>query len=161
MTLRADILMRLLFDYTNPLDLTTGRERDAYTLLQRVTDGTGSGRARWIFFDQVSLAPAETASFAFNGAGVEDIHGRLIDFALVNLVIVRNRTTTAGNYAYISACPGTKPLIWTSGTAPRVWANGIIRGRSPAGRTTGASKTLTIVGGVGTNVVDVVAMGSN
>lgn len=160
MNLRADVLLRVLFDATNPLDLTTGRDRNALTALRRVTDGAGFGQAQRIFSDQVTLAPAATASFAFTGAGVRDVFGNLITFTRVNLIFVRNRTTTSVNYVYPSACPGTPSLILLAGTRPRAYGNGFLFNFTPGGLTTGANRTLTIVGGVGTNTVDVIAMGS-
>lgn len=160
MNLRADVLLRVLFDYTNPLDLTTGRDQNAFTALRRMTEGTGFGQGQRIFSDQVTLAPAATSSFVFNGAGPEDVFGNIITFTRINLIFVRNRTTTAGNYVYLSACPGTPALIYFTGTIPRAYANGFIFNFTPGGLLTVANRTLTVVGGVGTSTVDVIAIGS-
>lgn len=169
MALTAEVVFKLLQRYVNDAEPAAGSaplarslpsdDETPYEFYQRITNGTGANQGTWIFSDRVTLTAGSGQQYNFDGTATAplDSFGNPITLNRCNLVVVANRTETEGNRVFLTAVP-VDFLVADAVGDSRIYAGGEAGGYSSVGIFTGTE--LNIEGGVGTNTVDVLLIGS-
>lgn len=170
MTLTAEVVFKILQRYVNDAEPAVGSaplarplpsaDETPYEFYQRITNGTGANQGTWIFNDSVSLTVGASQTYDFNGDpnAPLDSFGNPITANRINLILIVNRTETSGNYVFIVARPADFIEYGGPTNDSRIYAGGSSGGYSSVGVLDGTE--LTIQGGVGTNTVDILVIGS-
>ncbi len=167
MALVTDITLALNCSYTNALDLSTVTDALAKAYVDSLATGTGLDQSDVLWHDRRTLASAGTENLDLAGV-LTNSFGATATFVKVKLVLIINRSTTAGEKFVIGGHATAAWEGWTTvaGSKITVGPNGFIALYNPslAGMAvTATTGDLLKVENTGSNsnIYDVVIIGTS